>query len=67
MKVSLEDLDKAIAKMKAETRDLHVHIKEDCEKLVISAIDKEGKEVEITVFSERANTLPKIKHTETLK
>jgi len=67
MKISLEELKKAIGWIEANSRDSHIQILTgDSSKLVLKCADRLDTEVEITLFNDQT-MLPKIKKTEILR
>jgi len=67
MKISLEELKRAVAWIEANSRDIQVRLETyEGNKLHLKCMDKYESEVEITLF-ENSSMLPKIKKTEVLK
>lgn len=67
MKISIEELKKAVQWIEANSRDIQVQVYTgEGSKLVLKCMDRFDTEVEIILFEEQS-MLPKIKKTEVLK
>jgi hypothetical protein len=67
MKISLEELKRAVSWIEVNSRDVQVQIYTgEGNKLCLKCMDRYDTEVEITLF-EGQSMLPKIKKTEVLK
>ena len=67
MKVSIDELKKAVVWLQGNSRDLDVQVyTHNGTQLIIKAMDKYENEVEITIY-ENGTLLPKIRKTEILR
>lgn len=67
MKISLDELKKAVSWIESNSRDVNVTLfVDDGNKLVLKCMDKYESEVEISLY-ENSQMMPKIKKTEVLR
>lgn len=67
MRISLEELKRAVLWIEANSRDIKVEVSpESGSRLHLSCFDRNDSQVEITLF-EDSSMLPKIKKTEVLR
>lgn len=66
MKITLEELKRAVDWIGTNTRDEYVRVSSDRGKLFLVCFDVEDREVEITLSETEMNSFPTIKKTERL-
>lgn len=67
IKVSLDDLKKAVKWIEANTVAVDIHVEEVASSLKLRTVDKQGQIVSIEVYdAERSKLFPKITKTERL-
>lgn len=67
IKIKLEDLKKAIAKIESESKELTINISIDGHQLNLGTFDRYDCELEIALFEFGVDFLPKIKKTDILR